>query len=658
MIISWVPVECMDIVGSILALYLAIASLTQARFLLKRTPDNIFRHYILLLTTSIACFAISRSAGHLLKQLLLLSNHKYMWQHVSPFSGAINTTTFIIIFAISLYYQHVTKVHRQIERYSNDLEDLVAQRTVAIEEINTTLADEIIERQQIQQNLIEEKERLAVTLRSIGDGVITTDTKGNIILINKVTERLTGWNQQEAIGQPISQVFNIINEHDHTPRTSPVFKVLESGEIVDLANHTALIAKDGTERSIADSGAPIRDQNNKVIGVVLVFRDITEKKKMRAELMKAEKLESVGVLAGGIAHDFNNILMVILGNLNLVERLIDPEDKIYNLIKSAEKASIRAKDLTQQLLTFSRGGDPIKQTSNISEIIRDSAEFILHGSQTICQYSIPNDLWLVNIDKGQISQVIQNIIINARQAMPEGGKINIECQNIAHPEIESYPPLANNKRYIRITISDNGPGIPQKSIHKIFDPYFTTKEMGSGLGLAITNTIIANHEGFIRADSNHNGTTFFIYLPFNQDNKTTNTPLTKTILNEGHGTILVMDDEDMVRDIAQTMLQLSGYQVISAKNGSKAIDLYKKAEEDNTPIAAVIMDLTIPNGMGGQKAVQEILRINPNAKVLVSSGYSNDPVMVNYQDYGFKGAVIKPYELRELQKAIATVITS
>ena len=659
MTLSWVPVQSTDIIGSIMALYLAVACLVQAWRWFQSKPDDIFRHYIFILTTAIVIFAISRSAGHLVKQILVLSSHKHIWDLISPFSGAINTTTFIAIFTIGLYYQRVKKVHYQLKQYNDHLEDLIAKRTKSLEETNTILEDEIIERKQIQLALKEEKECLAVTLRSIGDGVITTDMTGRILLINKVTEQLTGWQQKEAAGRPISEVFNIVNELNGESRPNPVSKVLESGQIVALANHTALIARDGTKRSIADSGAPILDQDSKIIGVVLVFRDVTSENKLRAELMKAEKLESVGVLAGGIAHDFNNILMAIMGNLSLVKHFLDPgEKKVSPLILAAEKASLRAKDLTQQLLTFSRGGDPVKETAAVGEIIRDSADFVLHGSNIKCQYSIADDLWMVNIDKGQMSQVIQNLIINARQAMGDIGNIKISGKNISNPRVENFSALDHEGKYIKVSIDDNGPGIPSKALHKIFDPYFTTKEMGSGLGLAITNSIIAKHDGFIRVDSSPKGTTFAIYLPVagqTKHSKKMPPPTYPILANQKHCKILVMDDEKMVREVTKSMLTLAGYEVVLAKEGREALSLFQKAQKTDTPIAAVIMDLTIPGGMGGKETAEELLLLEPTAKILVSSGYSNDPILANYRQYGFCGAIVKPYQMSELQKALAAI---
>jgi len=504
-----------------------------------------------------------------------------------------------------------------------------------------------------------EQEKLFVTLRSIGDGVITTDLDGKIVLINKVTEQLTGWRQQEALGRPIQEVFNIINEKTGKPCNNPVDIVLATGSIVGLSNHTALIARDGTQYIIEDSGAPIFNNESKIIGVVLVYRDVTEEKRTETELLKIKKLESVGVLAGGIAHDFNNILAAILGNVELAGMMIDPGSEASDLLHGAKKATLRAKGLTQQLLTFSKGGDSVKQKSSIDKIITDSANFVLHGSSAVCDYQIPEDLWKVEVDTGQISQVIQNIIINARHAMPDGGSIKVSCENCDHTKEKKSLP---GKKYIKIVIADTGSGIPETYLEKIFDPYFSTKQMGSGLGLAICHSIISKHDGDISVQSElGKGTIFTICLPASlQFNQSTATSVKDTVgvLAEQNATIMVMDDESIIRDMSKNMLERFGHEVVLAENGHEAIELYIECFKKNRPVDIIIMDLTIPGGMGGKYAVQKILKINPEAKVVVASGYSNDPVVAHYQEYGFKGSIVKPFQWKELNELINSLLAN
>jgi len=508
-----------------------------------------------------------------------------------------------------------------------------------------------------EEQLASEQERLAVTLRSIGDGVIATDTFGNIIFLNKVAEELTGWKNEEAEGKPSSEVFNIINEKTNQRCVSPVQRVLELGRIVGLANHTILIAKDGTLKNIADSGAPIRDKESKVIGVVLVFRDVSHEQKMEEELLKIRKLESIGVLAGGIAHDFNNILAAIMGNIELATfRINDKDRKSIALLNGAKKATRRATKLTQQLLTFAKGGEPVREEVSLPELVTESADFVLHGSQVACNYNFPDNLWKVDVDSGQISQVIQNVIINAKHAMPGGGTITISCENITDAATESLLSV-DQGNYVRITIHDTGIGIPHKILDKVFDPYFSTKQKGSGLGLAICHSIINKHDGYITVDSTPgNGANFSIYLPATLKENSNEINIPGVIQLVKAAKIMIMDDEAMLLDVAHSQLTVLGHETVLVNDGVRAINKYQELQDKGEPVDLVIMDLTVPGGMGGQEAAQKLLQIDPKAKIIVSSGYSNDPVMADYRKYGFSAALSKPFDLRELSGAIASVL--
>ncbi|OUS12453.1 hypothetical protein A9Q89_06095 [Gammaproteobacteria bacterium 53_120_T64] len=506
-------------------------------------------------------------------------------------------------------------------------------------------------------SLEQEKEFLAVTLRSIGDGVIASDLEGRVSMMNKVAAELTGWAADQALGQPLSKVFHIINEQTQEVCENPAAQALKTGLIIGLANHTALIARDGTLRSIADSGAAIRDRDSKIIGSVLVFRDVTLANRIDDELAKTKKLDSIGVLAGGIAHDFNNILTGIMGNINISKGLIDPASRAYKFLDAAEKASERASKLTQQLLTFSKGGEPILELASIFEVIQESANFTLSGANISCRIDRDNDLWAASIDKGQISQVVQNIVLNARHAMPEGGTIRILCENVVLLEGSNVVPLLKSGDYIRIDIEDEGVGIAENQIDKIFDPYFTTKHEGSGLGMAVTHSIIHKHSGHISCQSSlGEGTKFTIYLPAVKTALLVADDNRETL--EGSGTILVMDDETMIREVTQSMLEVGGYDVVHAVDGDQALAVYGEAMKCGQAIKLVIMDLTIPGGMGGRDTIKKLLDIDPQVCALVSSGYSNDPVIANYQDYGFKGFIIKPYLSSDLLRAVGKAISS
>lgn len=506
-----------------------------------------------------------------------------------------------------------------------------------------------------QRELEQEKELLAVTLRSIGDAVIATDVYGNITLINTITEQLTGWTREETIGKPLTEIFHIINEKSRKVCENPVEKVLETGHIIGLANHTALIAKDGTERAIADSAAPIRDRNSNIIGVVLVFRDVTLENRLAGELEKTKKLESIGVLAGGIAHDFNNILTGISGSFGLAKLQIAADHPVFELLESGEKAALQGARLTKQLLTFAKGGEPIRECSSVYDVIKETCEFTLVGNSVACRVDRAGKLWNAEIDKGQISQVIQNIILNGSQAMPEGGTIEVLCDNYTHRSRQnSELPLLPGE-YIRVSVTDYGVGIPENALANIFDPYFSTKQKGSGLGLAVCHSIIQKHGGHIHCISDPGtGTTFSIYLP--ASSRITRAVNLPAELEWGEGKILLMDDEPFVRDIAARMLGLLGFEVSLAEDGEKALRMYKHALTSSEKYVAVILDLTIPGGMGGRETARKLLALDQNAVLLVSSGYSNDPVMADCKKHGFRAAIAKPFDIHELGRAVSSAM--
>ncbi|MBF0500356.1 MAG: DUF3365 domain-containing protein [Candidatus Riflebacteria bacterium] len=518
------------------------------------------------------------------------------------------------------------------------------------------LKAEIKEREKAEEAIACEKERLAVTLRSIGDGVITTDISGHITSINKVAEEITGWSDKEANGRQLAEVFNIINENTREACENPVSKVINTGLIVGLANHTALIRKDGTEIILADSAAPIRDSKSVTIGVVLVFRDITAQYRMEQEMQRMQKLESLGLLAGGLAHDFNNLLTSIMGNVSLSKMLIGAENKAYSRLSEAEHAAQRAADLTHQLLTFSKGGAPIKRIASIPDIVREGVNFALSGSNVKCIYSIPTHLWSVEVDKGQMNQVFSNLALNAVQAMPDGGTVRIYFQNtsIAEEEIAKL----RGGHYVRITFTDEGIGIPDENIGKIFDPYFTTKKTGNGLGLATVFSILKRHEGSISVKSVTGvGTTFTIHIPALFDTVNPEHDASGGI-KQGRGKILVMDDEELVRNVSGYILTSLGYEVDVAKDGKAAIEMFKREAEKGKPFDLVIMDLTIPGGLGGKDAALQLHEIAPDAKIIVSSGYSVDPIMSDYKKYGFCGVINKPYNAIQVSEIISRILKS
>ncbi len=511
-------------------------------------------------------------------------------------------------------------------------------------------------RKQAEIDAAAEREQLAVTLRSIGDGVITTDIHGRVVLINKVAERLTGWRQEEARGQTIAAVVPLRDEKTGAERACPIDEVLRTGRPCDLDGAAMLVSRSGNRHLITDSVAPILNSDSVVIGAVLVFRDVTERKKLEDRLIKSEKIESLGVLAGGIAHDFNNLLNSIVANVDIGLRFSDPGGEVHRGLVRAQKASAKAKELTQQLLTFSKGGAPVKRLASIADLIRDTADFGARGANVRCEYDLPAELWRAEVDEGQISQVIQNLVINAVQAMPQGGTITIRARN-EHRDGAGHPSLPAGS-YVVISVHDQGHGIPREHRERIFEPYFTTKPGGSGLGLATTYSVVSRHGGTIEVESSEgSGTTFSVRLPAAPaavaPAPAAPAPLP---LRKSRGRILVMDDDELVRETAVALLDLLGYQADVAEDGDRTLELYRRALRSGAAYDAVLMDLTIPGGKGGKATIKLLQEIDPAANVIVSSGYSTDAVMAEYRRHGFAGIVVKPYTMEELGAELERVL--
>ncbi len=535
----------------------------------------------------------------------------------------------------------------------NEINQLVQAFEFMIERVMSYLKD----RKKAEKDLIEEKEKLTITLGSIDDAVITTDVQGKIELLNYAAEKLTGWTLEEAFGLPLADVYTTFAKEKNISQTSPIEDILQGKRTPHKLNEKVLQARDGTDHDILESGAPIRDSLENIFGVVLVFRDITELKKLQEDRVKSKKLESLGVLAGGIAHDFNNILTAIVGNSSLVATQISSESKAYECLTEIEKAVSRAKGLTRKLLTFSKGGAPIRKIADSSALIVDSAGFILSGSGTKCAFSLPDDLWAIDVDKGQISQVIQNLCLNAAHAMQNSGTIQVKAENIFVSENDELSFLPG--KYLKISFRDHGIGISPENLPLIFDPYFTTKEEGGGgLGLATVHSIVKSHEGYIDVISKlGKGTTFIIYLPASLEKVEAEPIDDADQLIPGKGKILIMDDEEMLRTIVIQMLAYLGYEAEAVKDGEEALELYEKRKQEGHPFDLVIMDLTIPGGMGGEETIRIMREKYPDIKAIVASGYSNDPIMANYKKYGFTGMMKKPFDVIFMSKVISSVLS-
>jgi PAS domain S-box-containing protein len=505
------------------------------------------------------------------------------------------------------------------------------------------------------RNAEEEARRREEQLRIIADFAYDWEywisPEGKHIYVSPACEKITGHGPEDFLNDP-----RLLPSLVH-PEDRELFEAHRQEHLQGSKEHFELefriVDKAGEKKWIAHACLPVYGKDGRYLGRRASNRDITEQKRAEEELLKAQKLESIGILAGGIAHDFNNFLTAILGNITLAKEYLEPADKAYAKLAMAERASFRARGLAQQLLTFAKGGIPVRKVTAVEQLVHDPVELALRGSNVRCEYIFPLDLRLIEVDEGQFHQVISNLAINAVQAMPAGGVLRVSGVNEAlGPENALGLPAGN---YVRIDIEDKGIGIPEKYLDKIFDPYFTTQKTGSGLGLTISYSIVKKHGGALTVESTPGeGSVFSVYLPASS-RAAVPQPEEKPDSLPGTGRILVMDDDEFVREVAADMLQHLGYQTESTREGAEAVAAFKRARDRGEPFDAVITDLTVPAGMGGTETVGHLLKLDPAAKVIVSSGYAEDPIMSDYAKYGFKGVIPKPYKLEDLHRIIQKV---
>jgi len=543
------------------------------------------------------------------------------------------------------------KAEEELKRHRDHLEQLVTERTSELATTNKRLRQKIADHR-LSEILLRESEAKYLTLvNQARDGVVVIQD-GLYRFVNQAMANMSGYTIEELVDKPILD----LAAAEYREQTAQWYFMQLAGDMVTPFHETKILCGDGAAKDAEVSSAIIEYGGRQAL--MAIIRDVTKHKKIEEELQKAQRLESIGLLAGGIAHDFRNILMAIVGNISLAKLYLHPEDKIYAFMDQAEKASMRAKGLTQQLLTFSSGGAPIKNTTSLSALIREVSDFNIRGSvrgsAVKCELSLPDDLWSAEIDEGQIGQVLSNLIINAVQAMPQGGTIKVTAANVPAGEKEDL--CLGEEYYIKASVEDQGTGIAKENFSRIFDPYFTTKKGGSGLGLTTAYSIIKRHGGYITLDSEEGiGSTFTFYLPASMQEVQAVAPQEEIIPHSDGGKILFMEDEEIVRDTAGKVLAFLGYVVEFVIDGDEAIEQYKKAQKSDQPFTAVILDLIIPGGMGGKEVIQKLHEMDPKVKAIVSSGYSNDPIMAGYKEYGFSGAIAKPYNVRELAEVLSKV---
>lgn len=502
----------------------------------------------------------------------------------------------------------------------------------------------------IEENLLKEKDFSNILIESLPGIFCLFDFNGKMLRWNKYGENVIGYTADEI---SVSNPLDFIVEQDRELVNKTIKDTFDKGY---SSVESTLVTKRGEKIPFYFTG--IRVMIDNVPCILSIAIDISERKKIEYELEKLRRLESIGILASGVAHDFNNLLTGILGNISLVKQYLDPEDMIFKRLSTAEKSCFEAREITSRLITFSKGGEPVKKVTRVQQLLKEAHCPLIKDTNITFEYNLPDNLYPVEIDEGQIRNVIINILTNAAEAMPEGGKIDISATNLEITEKDNLP--IKEGSYVKVSIRDRGRGIQVEEISRIFDPYFSTKERGvkkgMGLGLTICHSIIRKHEGFITVESMPGaGTTFHLYLPASLKKKT-ETEVTGEMETIRKKRILIMDDDEIVRDITGDMLMHCGYYIESSKDGNEAIALYIKAKERGEPFDAVILDLVVPNGMGGDIAIKRLHDIDHGVKGIALSGYSKDLIMTHYMDYGFTAALSKPYNIQLLNGTLERVL--
>jgi PAS domain S-box-containing protein len=604
--------------------------------------------------------------------------------HEDDMSGVVEKFSECIVgglpYEATFRIRHKDGAYRWLETTGKPLETVTAPGAPVYEGQAVLVSRDVSERRETRRALATESDRLAVMLRSISDGVVATDLQGRVAQVNDAALRLTGLKLDEFVGQPIDICVQFLDEGHRAPLRNPAVQVLAEGveSSLPLTGHALLRSSAGVEFIVAGSASPIRDHDDALQGSVLVFRDISDRRRTEQELLKLNKQESLGQLAARIAHDFNNLLTVILGNLSLAKILLAPGDAALRRLVDTEKACLRAKDLTRQLLAFARGGLPVKKPLALEPLVRESARLIMQDSAVPYRLNWDAPLPTVMADAEQLHQLLFELLTNAVHATPLGGTIHLRGEVVLLDSRNTLP--LPEGEYVRLTVRDEGKGIPEQHLTRIFEPFFTTKENARGLGLATCFLIARNHDGFMTVDSTPGASTeFHLYLPALpaeaqpppppflarpplQTMRHSQEAVSVAVIpapvspvrsaRASAGRILVMDDEAPICELAAELLGRNGYEVHTAADGAEAIKKYLAAREVGRPFDVVILDLTVRSGLGGLETIAQLRQIDAGVKAIVSSGYSQDPIMSQYREQGFCGVVTKPYSISELMQEV------
>lgn len=572
------------------------------------------------------------------------------WQSSAPSALPVFQLSLLIIVALLSALTYV--VAGRQSRLARD----VQQRTADLAQANASLQTELNERQRVEEELRQSKRYTQLIVDNLPLLFAYMSPDRRYVYVNRQYEEWFNAPVEAIIGRTTQELL-----------TAELFEAAGPFVAQALAGQTVYweaeaTFPDGVRRSFRIQYVPHYGDDGQVQGYMSLMEDTRQRKRIESELLRAQKLESIGILAGGIAHDFNNLLTAILGNLSVARSEAERSGNtlVAETLDEAEKASLRARGLTMQLLTFAKGGRPVRAPFCLADLLRESTAFALRGSNVQCELEIAPDLWLVDADEGQVNQVLNNLVMNAAQAMPRGGAVVVSSENVT---ITSDSGFLQPGDYVRVSVSDRGIGIPPEHLNKVFDPYFTTKEKGSGLGLAAAYSIIKNHQGHIEVESTvGEGTVVTIYLPAMWEDTSVGVSPSADGADSGQqtasGHVLLMDDDEMVRDVGARLLRYVGYTVECAEDGQQAVEMYQRARERSQPFDVLVLDLTVPGRMGGLETIRILRDVDPTVRAIVSSGYSTDPIMAEYGRYGFVGVVPKPYQPEQLCGAVSRALAT
>lgn len=637
----------------------AVLLLGVGSFLLFQEPGFFSVQLTLSVIAPVLVWAVFRFEGQTVFSSLFFVSTLSVFatvMDVGPFatqsfsSSLISLELFIAVVCVTalLMYTAVNEQKEaevQLRVYRDSLEQQVQERTLE-------LRNKIEELENAEEKLFESNEKFNSSFQYAGIGMALVSVEGRILESNKTLCELLGYSEKELA----SRSFLEITFEDDRQDDWDLFQQLVAGERDSYSIEKRYYRKDGQIIRGKLTASLVRDQRGQVRFVIGMLEDITEKRRAEEELLKMQKLKSVGTLAGGIAHDFNNILMGLFGNISLAKMKLPSGHSALRPLEEVENSMDRATRLTGQLLTFAKGGEPIRENVRLRPLVEEVVRFDLSGSKVKLVLKEAEDLWLAGVDGGQMQQVFSNLSMNARDAMEDGGHLFISFQNVVIPELNALGLAAG--RYIRVVVRDEGVGIPADELSQIFDPYFSTKATGSGLGLTTVYSIVTKHGGHIGVKSKPGrGTSFTLHLPASEreEEKRENPDELQSAEQSSPLRVLVMDDDKSIRQLVRKILERYEHSVETVVSGEEAIERYRESLTSGNRFDAVIMDLTIPGGMGGEDAIKEILALDPEANCIVSSGYANDPVMARYQEYGFKGIAIKPYSIEQLLEVLRRV---